>query len=85
MNKRESNVVSWPHVTVAPITAAKVLAGAIENGVEPLLAVGYGRDGKLYVAGTHSEVAENLMLLRMAVRYLEEDAWREFAPNGSAA
>ena len=80
-----SNVVTWPHVTVAPMTAAKVLAGAIENGVEPLLAIGYGQDGKLYVAGTHSEVAENLMLLRMAIRYLEDDAWREFAPGGSAA
>ena len=80
-----SNVVTWPHVTVAPMTAAKVLAGAIENGVEHLLAIGYGQDGKLYVAGTHSEVAENLMLLRMAIRYLEEDAWREFAPGGSAA
>ena len=80
-----TNVVTWPHVTIAPLTAEKVLAGAIESGVEPLLAIGYDRDGKLYVAGTHAEVAENLMLLRMAVRFLEDDAWREFAPGHSAA
>ena len=84
MNGRESNVVSWPHVTVAPVTPEKVLAGAIEAGIEPLLVAGYDRDGKLYVASTHSDVPEVLMLLRMAQRFLENDAF-ESVRGGSAA
>ena len=84
MNGRESNVVSWPHHTVAPMTAEKILSHAIEAGVEPLLVAGYDRDGKLVVASTHSDVPEILLLLKMAQRFLENDVF-ESVSGGSAA
>ena len=75
MNGRDSNVVQWPHLTIAPMAAEKVVSAAVEHGIEPLVLAGYDRDGKLYVAATHSNVPEVLMLLRMAQRYLENDAF----------
>ena len=81
MNDRDSNVVAWPHLTVAPIMAEKVLSGAIERGVEPLIAVGYDRDGRLYVASTHSQTAEIMALLRLAQRYIEDDCMAQVAPR----
>ena len=84
MNERESNVVSWPHVTVAPMTPEKILTRALKAGVEPLITVGYDRDGKLYVAGTHSEVADIMVLLRLALRYFEDTCWKIAAPDDAA-
>ena len=77
MNGKPTNVVNWPHPTIAPVTPEKVLAGVIEHGIEPLVVCGYDQDGKLYFASTHSEASEVLMLLRLAQRYLEDDVVAE--------
>lgn len=63
------DVVEFDGVTTLPIHPDKVLSGAVGK-LQSVILAGYAADGSIYVAGTHSEVGENLLLLERAKNFL---------------
>ena len=66
-----SNVLEFKGNTLLPIDPDKVLNEAVGK-LENVLVIGIGKDGELYLSSDNSSVAENLLLLKRAERFLME-------------
>lgn len=67
------NVVGFDNITTVTMTPEKILNAAKEHVPEELFVIGWDREGDLYFAGTHSDVASCLLLLETAKRDLMDN------------
>lgn len=68
------NVITLDVDTTLPIPAERILEGARLNEVSPLLLIGWKPDGELYLASTHGDLGEHLILLERAKAVLLDQA-----------
>ena len=67
-----AEIIDWSGETIIPIPADKVLEGAKAHGLASVLVVGRFDDGQLYLAASHSEVGDLMLLLaRAKQRFLD--------------
>lgn len=59
-----ADVLQFTGETVLPIAPESVLEGAKDGGLQTVIVLGHGPDGKLYFASSHSDLAEVLLLLK---------------------
>lgn len=68
-----NNIIGFNNITTVTMPPEKILDAAKEHVPEELLIIGWGKEGKLYFAGTHYDVAGNLLLLEAAKRDLMDN------------
>lgn len=61
-----ADIVDFPGVTILPLEPDKVLEAACHQGLKAVLIIGRGEEGQLYLAGSHSDVGEMLILVERA-------------------
>lgn len=71
-----ADVIPFGGITKLPLTPEKVLDGAKRHIPEELMVLGWTKEGKLYIAGTHSDIAHNLGLLAMGRIWLEQEMYK---------
>ena len=69
-----TNVIPLNNITRLDIPADRVLQGAMDEGLETAIVVGWDQDGELYFSSTTADGGNVLWLFELAKKGLLEDA-----------
>ena len=69
-----AEIVKFPGITIIPDDPVEALEKAKSWGMERVVIVGFDVAGSLMFGGSHSELAETLLLLELAKKRLLDEA-----------